>query len=114
MGLWKLNAFCAGLFLSALAVLVARPATAETVYEQARAACAGMEGNQRQHMQCVRDQMQARTPTPQQGPALSGQTPQYNRPANSQLRTRRWAGQDLVLLPSGSGLTRSGKAAARP
>lgn len=65
-------------------------------------------------MQCVRDQMQARTPTPQQGPAFSGHTPQYNQPANSQLRTRRWAGQDLVLLPSGSGLTRSGKTAARP
>ena len=88
MRLWKLNAFCAGLFLSASAVL-ARPAIAATIYEQAVAACASLEHNQQQYMQCVRNQMQARTPTPQQGPAYSSQTPQYNQPANSQLRTRR-------------------------
>jgi hypothetical protein len=89
VGFWKLNALRAGLFVSALAFLMARPATAETIYEQARAACAGLEHNQPQYMQCVRDQMQARTPTPQQGPAFSSQTPQYNQPSNSQFRTRR-------------------------
>ena len=89
MRLWKLNALCAALFFSALAVLMTRQATAETVYEQARAACARLEHDQKQHMQCVRDQMQARAPTPQQAPALSSQMPQYNQPANSQLRSAR-------------------------
>ena len=88
VGSCKPTVFFAGLFFSVATLLVARPATAATVYEQARAACASLENNQQQYMQCVRDQMQARTPTPQQGPAFSSQTPQYNQPSNSQLRTR--------------------------
>ena len=89
MRLRKLNAVCAGLLSSAFAVVMTAPAAAATIYEQAVAACAGMEHNPQQHMQCMRDQMQARAPTPQQGPAFSSQTPQYNQPSNSQLRTRR-------------------------
>jgi len=68
---------------------MARPASAATIYEQAVAACASQEHNPPQYMQCVRDQMQARTATPQQAPAFSNQTPQYSQPSNSQLRTKR-------------------------
>ena len=89
MRLRKLNAVSAGLLLSAFAVMMTAPAAAATIYEQAVAACASMEHNPQQHMQCMRDQMQARAPTPQQGPAFSSQTPQYSQPSNSQLRTRR-------------------------